>query len=353
MEEAQRVPKVPTIDSFLKGLPWVILILVFAWISWLVWEKFFALFMDPVWAQYAALGMGPQGALAVTLFGLAGNWPFQHVENRWAKGIALTALAIGVTVLFWLLMGSILKINLETWAFPIIATSWWWISATSFVGGDSLMPDIPPVRRMLLNVLIMVGGTVLILRTIVWIPPFWFGLLEVCLISGVFTYLFRRVKQPAWSLLAWVTLALLMFIMIEIASALGYWTPPQGPPAGWAWMWNIGVLSGQFGVFFALTGGFNFSVNAINQCWPFCRVRQPWGAVLLLLGTFGWCILLARGIMAYVGSIFPAETMIWQSTILAWQTVVWGWAWVYFFGAGQTPYLWAGQKTPGTWDDVD
>ena len=343
--------KVPTVESFIKGLPWVIAILVFSFGSWLIWEPFFKMFMDPAWAQYAALGMGPQGALVVTLLALAGNWPLQNVQSKWAQGIGLTLLAIAITVVKWLLLGSVFKVDLVTWAFPIIATSWFFIAVTSFVGGDAHMPDTPPVRRMFLNLLIMAGGTILILRTIYWIPPFWFGLVEASLVSGGFAYLFRRVKQPTFSALSWSALALMTFILIGVAVKLGFWTVDPG--AKDAWGWNIGVLSGEFGVFFALTGGFNFSVNSINQCWPFSTIRQPWGYFALLLVTFAWCILLAWGIINLLRTMVPADAVLWQSTILAWQTVVWGWAWVFFFGAGQAPYLWAGQKTPGAWDDVD
>jgi hypothetical protein len=350
MNEQQQV-QVPTVASFMRGLPWVIAILVFSFVSWLIWEPFFKLFMNPVWAQYAALGMGPQGALAVTLLALAGNWPLHNVQNKWVRGIGLTLLSIAIFVVFWLILGSVFKVDLKTWAFPIIATSWFFIAATSFVGGDAHMPDTPAVRRMFLNLLIMVGGTILVMRTIYWIPPFWFGLVEASLVSGGFAYLFRRVKQPTFSILCWSALILLTWFMICITAGLGLWTIVPWTKGGWSW--SIGVLSGQFGVFFALTGGFNFSVNSINQCWPFSTIRQPWGYFFLLLGTFGWCILLAWGIINLVGTMVPADAVLWQSTILAWQTVVWGWAWVFFFGAGQTPYLWAGQKTPGTWDDVE
>jgi hypothetical protein len=141
--------------------------------------------------------------------------------------------------------------------------------------------------------------------------------------------------------------------MINVAAGLGFWTPTTEPSEGWVWTWNIGVLSSQFGVFFALTGGFNFSVNAMNQCWPFSTIRQPWGYFWTVIGTFAWCILIAWGIIVLVRTMVAPDAVLWQSTILAWQTVVWGWAWVFFFGVGQTPYLWAGQKTVGTWDDVD
>lgn len=345
----ENVISVPTVKAFINGLPWVVFILLFSVASWFIWERFFQLFMNPVWAQYASIGMGTQGALFVCILALAGNWPFQNVQNNWARGISLTAFATLIAGVKWLLLGFVFKVNLEAWGFPIIATTWFFFAATSFIGADAHLADTPPLRRMFLNLVIMIGGTVLVLGTIGIITPFWFGLLEVSLVSGGFAYLFRRVKQPVFSLCSWSALALLTSVLISIAAATGHWTMTSSGN----WAWNIGAPSGEFGVFFALTAGFNFSVNAINKCWPFSRIKQPWGYLALTLGTFTWCIVLAYIIIVWMRTQVPSEMVLWQSSILAWQTVFWGFAWVYAFGAGQTPYLWAGQKTPGTWDDVE
>jgi hypothetical protein len=352
MEEQQET-KVPTLASFFAGLPWVIAILVFSYLSWLVWPRFFKLFMDPVSAEYAALGMGPQAAFCVCLLVFAGNWPFQNIEGRWARGISLAALAIVITALHFLLLASVLKIDLETWAFPIIATSWFILAATSFVGAEAHLPDIPVRRRMFLNLLIIVAGTLLITRTIIWVPPFWFGFAQIALVSGGFAYLFRRVKQPTYSILCWMAIALMTSLLLWLCDVLGYWDLSTGPTEGWKWMWNIGLLTSEFGVFFALTCGFNLAVNASIECWPFSRVRQPWGPVLLLFATLIWCALVAWGAIGLMQLQVGPENAIWQATILCWQTVLWNFAWVFLFGVGQTPYLWAGQKTPGTWEDVD
>lgn len=351
MTETTSELKVPGIDSFFRGLPWVIAILVFSFLSWLVWERFFQLFMDPVWAQFAALGMGTQGAFAVTLLALAGNWPFSNIQSRWGRGISLTILSIVIAALFWLLLGGVFKLNLEKWAFPIIANSWFFIAATSFIGGDAHLKDTPAKRRMFLNLLIITAGTAFVMSTVNWIPPFWFGLLETTLITGLPLYLFRRVKQPTFSLLGWSLIVVELLILIVVATALGYWTWPVASAKGW--LWAIGAPTPEFGVFFALTGGFNFSVLACIQCWPFCRIRQPWGALVAFPVFFGILALLASLIISFMKTMVPEANVMWQSMILAWQTVVWGWAWVYFFGAGSSPYLWKGQKTPGTWDDVD
>lgn len=342
MIEIEQHAKVPEVESFIKGLPWVIMILIFGFLSWLVWEDFFTLFMNSTWAQYASLGMGPQGALAITYLAMGGNRPFHKLQNKWIRGICLTVLALVITALFWLIVGGLFKINLEVWAFPIIATSWFFAALTSFIGADAHLQGESDIRRTVLNILIMVAGTLLVLRTIVWIPPFWFGLVEAIIVTGGFSYCFRGLKQPLFSFLSWSLLILLTFVLISLAIWLGFWN--LAPGTGNNWLWNIGSPSGAFGVWFALTGGFNFALLACTQCWPFSRIRQPWATPIAVVSVFALNALIAGGIIGAMRSMMPPGTADWQAAIMAWQTVVWGWAWVYFFGIGQQPYLWAGQK---------
>lgn len=365
----QQEVRVPDFSHFLRGLPWVIAILVFSVLSYLAFppffESIFKLFMDPnsvnirLEAQYAALAMGPQVALQITLFALANNWPFEKVENRWTKGICLTLLAIVVQAIFWIVVPWF-GVNLETWAFPIIATSWFFIALTSFVGGDAHMPDTPPVRRMFINLLIMCAGTVMVLNTIKWIPPFWFGLLEITLVTGGASYYFRRLKQPMFSVATWAFLFFLMWVMLHLTGFIhnaisGESFAAVGDVlATGSWNWDFAGFAGAFWVWFALTGGFNFSVMSLIHCWPFSLIRQPWGTLVAILVYFPILYFLAVGLMkltvVFTGD--PSAT-VWEGQILAWQTVAWGWAWVYCFGACSDPYLWKGQKTVGTWNDVD
>ncbi len=346
--------RVPDFSHFLRGLPWVIAILVFSLLSYLVFPPFFKLFMAPLEAEYAALAMGPQVALTLTLFALANNWPFHKVENRWARGICLTILAIIVQAVFWLILSLCFHVSLEAWAFPIIATSWFFIALTSFVGGDAHMPDTPPVKRMFINLLIMVAGTTLVMNTITWIPPFWFGLLEIILVTGGASYYFRRIKQPTFSAATWALLIFLMWVILHLASWFGGGGINPAPNAGEFWNWTYVGFAGVFGVWFALTGGFNFSVMSLIHCWPFSLIRQPWGTPVAIIIYFPILYALALATVEVVKFIHgvAGDAAIWQAQILAWQTVAWGWAWVYSFGACSDPYLWAGQKTPGTWEDV-
>ena len=238
-----------------------------------------------------------------------------------------------------------------SWSFPIIGNAWLILAATSFVGGDTHLKDIPPVRRMFLNLIIATGGTIVLMRTIVLFPTYWFTFLQATIVTGGLGYLFRRVKQPTFSALSWSLLMALMWLGLVCASLCGHFALESTPPS--YWLWNLGNGSAAFGLFFALTCGLNFSVFACTQCWPFCRIRQPWGTPVALLCMLGWCFVLTLILMPLFRTLVAGDEALWQAQIMAWHTVFWGFAWVYCFGVGQTPYLWAGQKTPGVWDDVE
>jgi hypothetical protein len=113
--------------------------------------------------------------------------------------------------------------DMVTWSFPIVATLWWWIAATSFIGEDAHLAHMDPARRAALNVVIWIAGTWLVARTFVWIPPFWFGFIQTLLVTGGFAYLLRHVRQPTKSLYAWAILVALTGLAIVVSSALGTW----------------------------------------------------------------------------------------------------------------------------------
>ncbi len=343
--------QIPTVQSFLKACPWIILIFVLAFLSWRVWEGFFALFMPAPSAQFASIGVSTMGAYAVSIFGLAGNWPLAGMRNPRARGVALLVLALAVAAVFWIIIGGILKIDLQVWSFPIIANSWFILSITSFVGGDAHFQDIPPVRRMLLNLLISAGGTLVLMRTIVIVPAYWFPFLQTIIITGGLGYYFRRTRQPFSSVLSWSLLFGLMWVFLFVASCVDHFSLINTPTTHWTW--NLGGGTPEFGIFFPLACGLNFGVLACAQCWPFCRIKQPWATPVAVACMLAWCWLLTKIAIPLFQSIVPGEDALWQAQIMAWHTVFWGFAWVYCFGVGQTPYLWAGQKTPGTWDDVN
>ncbi len=338
-------PAVPGLQSFLKGLPWVCLIPVFAFLSWKAWTPLLLAFMPAGEAAFASIGISTMGAYVLCLIALAGYWPVSGIENTWSRGIAMILIAKAAAAIFFIGLYAWFDVGMEKWAFPIIATSWLILSITSFVGGDWHLQHIPPVRRMFLNLLISVGMTILLMRTIGIYPANWFPFLQAIIITGGLNYLFRRVPQPTFSVLSWSLLMLMMFVLFGTASLFGQFALSPDQPASWAW--NLGTGTPEFGLFMAIACGMNFAVLACTQCWPFCLIRQPWGTTVAVICVLLWCC----GLTLLVAPLF--EGALWDAQVMAWHTVFWGFAWVYCFGIGQTPYLWVGQKTPGTWDDVD
>lgn len=341
---------VPDARAFFKGLPWIFLLFILAFVSWKFWTPFLALFMPLASAQFASIGVSTMGAYVVVLIALAGNWPLAGIGNPWLRGIAMIVVAKVLAALGFIVLAAGFQVDLTAWAFPIIANSWLILAATSFVGGDAHLQHIPPLRRMLLNLIISVGFTLVLMRTIVIFPAYWFGFLQAIIITGGLSYFFRNIKQPTFSILSWALLMALMFALLVAASWCGSFDL-NGKPSEY-WLWNLGEGSPAFNLFFALTCGLNFSIFACTQCWPFCRIRQPWGTPVALFSMLGWCLALTWLLTAIFRKLVPGEEALWEVQIMAWHTVFWGFSWVYCFGVGQTPYRWTGQKTPGTWDDM-
>lgn len=337
--------------AFFRGLPWVLAIPICAFLTWIMWKAILPQWMPADEAGFASIGISTMGAYVITLFGLTEHWPLAAITHKWGRGILMIIISQIVAALFFIIIYCGFDISLKAWAFPIIANSWLVLAATSFVGGDFHLSHIPPVRRMVLNLLISTGFTLLLLRTIVIFPATWFPFLQVTIITGGLGYLFRKVKQPTFSILVWALLMFLMFLFVAVASLFGCYD--LSGPVPQFWTFNIGVGSPAFGVFFAFCCGMNFAVFACTQCWPFRLIPQPFGTCVALFSMLFWNWLLMLLAIPLAQSLVSGDSAMFEAQVLAWHTVFWGFAWVYCFGIGQTPYLWRGQKTPGTWDDVD
>ncbi len=343
---------IPNAGSLIRGLPWAIGVFVFSFITWMFWEKFFQNFMSPSYAQMSSVGMGTLGAWTISMHPVFGYWPFGGISSRWVKGILSALFCFLVTAVFFILLGSVFQVNLQTWAFPIIGTVWFFTAALMFVGGNAHMQSIKEPRATTLNIFIIIGATLLVLATITWVPPFWFQYVQTLMVTGGLAYMLRGMKQPGVSFFGWAIAIGLTWITVVVAAALGHWELKAAGSPGW--LWNIGQPSLEYQIFFAYACGFNFTFFAITKCWPFSRIRQPWGFWLALFSMLTWSLILTAITVSLFNSYYPDKAAaMWQASIFSWQTVVWGWVWVYSFGAGSQPYLWKGQKTPGTWDDVE
>lgn len=337
-----------SLPSVVPGIYWVAGIFVGATVSYLVLRVLFnALDIGPT--PLMSIGTMLIGAAIATTFALAGYKPLDRVANPTTRATLLLVLSLVLSFVFWAIFSGVQHHDMVNWSFPIIATLWWWIAATSFVGEDAHMPDVDAGRRTAINVVIWIAGTWLIARTFVWIPPFWFGFIQTLLVTGAFAYLLRRVRQPTKSLAAWGVLIFLTGVAIVVSSWLGVWDPSAkvGP-------WAIGGPTAQWGVFFGLWCGLNYGVLACIQCWPFSRVRQPWGSTLAVVAVIAWAALIGWVAASVFGAFFADHaTALLEAQVWAWHTVFWGFCFALLYGVGSSPYLWAGQRTPGTWEDVD
>jgi hypothetical protein len=231
---------------------------------------------------------------------------------------------------------------MESWSFPIIATVWWFIAATSFVGEEAHAANLSPGRRTLLNVVIWVAGTWLILRTIVWIPPFWFGFVQTLLVTGGFAYLLRGIKQPIKSVYAWAILALDRYCHCHIDLVGGLGSGSRGRSVE-----NQDLLHG--GVSSSGSGAYKFRGSCPYQSWPFSPSASP-GAPHCHIRRHRLvsCSRSGKRVMALQTLRRPCSKLKCLPG-----TRCLGFCFALLYGIGSQPYLWAGQKTPGTWEDLD
>lgn len=350
LDSAVATPAVQAATPFaspLPGVPWVVGMFVGATVSYLGLRALFNA-MDVGPTPLMSIGTMLIGAAVATAFALAAYKPFDRITSRGMRSSLIMLVSLVLAFAFWTLFSGTYNHDMTLWSFPIIATAWWYIAATSFIGEDAHLAQLSPGRRTALNAVLWIAGTWLVLRTFVWIPPFWFGFIQTLVVTGGFAYMLRGVRQPAKSLYAWAILALLTGIAIVVSSGLDVWDTKAKVGA-----WAIGGPTATWGIFFALWCGTNYGVLASLQCWPFSRVRQPWGTTLAVLGVVAWCALLTLLLQAIFGGVYANhDTALLEAQVYGWHLVFWSFCFPLVWGVGSTPYLWAGQRTPGTWEDV-
>ena len=231
-------PSVPLSDP-VPGVPWIVAIFVGASASYALLHQLLpGVGFGP--APLLSIGTALIGAAILAAVGLAEFGPLRDWTATKTRGAVVMAISAAAAFGFWALFSDYLGYDLATWSFPVIGTLWFFIAATSFIGEDALLGGLAPGRRTLLNAVIWVAGTVIVLATIVWIPPFWFGAIQTLLVTGGFAYLLRGVAQPAKSIYSWALLGLLTAIVIVVSEKLGAWDfgADVGP-------WAIGGPNGR------------------------------------------------------------------------------------------------------------
>lgn len=281
------------------------------------------------------------------LFAAVGNWPFTRIDNAITRGVVAT---VSCWVLGWFSIKSVYWLGLGAdWAFPIVGNIYFLLAFFAFFGENWPWAQFSPPRQFGLILLTVAVLTWLIANSFVkWIPAWWFPFSEMGLATGLFAYLFRKMRQPMKAFMMWALTMGAVAVWLMIAGRIGIWDWTQ---KGIGEFWKLGSYSTDFLLLFMVGCSFTYGVLVSLHNWPFTKIRMPYGGILASLFTMvlSVCItLLMRGL---VGVLF---TDIYEALTYGYMGVAWSFFIPLFFGIGfQKPYLWAGQKTPGMWEDVE
>lgn len=283
------------------------------------------------------------------IFAAVGNWPFNKIQNTLYRGLIATIICwilgwFSIKTVYWMGLGA-------GWAFPLIGSLYFVLVFFSFTGENWLWADFSAPRQFGLIILTLGTFTWLITMTNVrWIPPWWFPFAQMGLATGLFAYLFRKIKQPMKGTMMWLLMFAAVGLWLMISARIGMWNYEL---AGASTFWNIGYFpeDNNWLLFFMVGCSFIYGVLVPLHNWPFTKIRMPWGGFLASASAAVLCIIMTLVIKGLVGPVFRDMN---EALTYGYMGVAWSFFIPLFFGIGfEKPYLWKGQKTPGTWEDVD
>ena len=302
--------------------------------------KFF--WLDNVTWQIFAVGWA-------CLFVVCSFWPFNTMTNPLTRGIAVVAAS---WVLGWITAKAIYVTGLGSdWIFPLVGTSWFFLAFFCFNGENWIVQGLKPARQFFI-LLILIGGLTFVLThtDIVWIPAWWFPFNLAGAATGTLAYLTRGMRQPEKSVTQMSMLFLVAGAVIWASAGLGFW---DSSATGVAEFWNMGAIGAgnEWLVFFMVGTSINFALPVLLNNWPFSKIPMPWGGLIACAFYLALDVVVTVLLLAGVGTVFSSQE---QLLTYAYMGVNWSLVMPLVFGTGMTePYLWKGQKTPGTWEDVD
>lgn len=284
----------------------------------------------------------------VILVAVSDLWPFNGIRSSMARGISI--LGSG-WILGWLTAKAVYASGLgAAWLFPIIGNIYFFLAFFSFTGENWVVAGMPPGRKFFTLLVLIAGLSYFVASSAIrWIPAWWFPFLQVGVATGLLPYLTRGMKQPGKSVAQMCMLALAVLVCTAISQLLGIWRFIPSPVSAF---WSSGTYTSDnvWLLFFMVECSINFGLPILTQNWPFRYVPMPWGGLLasafyIGLGA-GIAVLLSR----MVGSVFSSTN---EALSFAYMGVNWSIGLCLIFGLGSNrPYLWAGQRTAGSWDDA-
>jgi hypothetical protein len=281
------------------------------------------------------------------LFVGVGNWPFSKIENNFSRGLVATIACwvlgwFSYKAIYWLGMGA-------DWAFPIIGTLYFLLVFLCYTGENWFLGGFSAPRQLGLLLLILGSFTWIFTHTdIRWFPPWWFPFCQMGLATGLFAYLFRKMKQPMKGLMMWLLMFAGVGFWLFISSRLGIWDYKL---EGIGTFWDIGTYKDSWLLNFFVGCSFVYGVLVPLHNWPFSKISMPWGGFIASAFSAVLVIIITLILKGLIGTVFADMH---SAYTYGYMGVAWSFFIPLYFGIGfEKPYLWAGQKTPGTWDDVD
>lgn len=283
------------------------------------------------------------------LFFAVGMWPFHKIENRFFRGLVAT---IACWILGWFSYKAIYWLGLGAgWAFPIVGSLYFALVFFSYTGENWIVTGFAAPRQFGILLLICVAFTwILTMTSVRWIPPWWFPFAQMGLATGLFAYWFRHMRQPMKGIAMWLLMFFAVAVWLFISSRMGIWSYKL---EGISKFWNIGsyTADNEWLLLFMVSCSFIYGVLVPLHNWPFTKIPMPWGGLIASAFTAGLSIIMTLIIKALIGPVFSS---MYSALTYGYMGVAWSFFIPLFFGIGfEKPYLWVGQKTPYTWEDVD
>lgn len=278
---------------------------------------------------------------------VSGNWPFQGIQSRVARGLATV---IASWVMGWLSAKAIYWTGLGAdWIFPLVGCTFFFIAFFSFTGENWVVAGLPPRRQFF--ILLMLTGFLTYAITnsqIRWIPAWWFPLICMGSASSLLSYWTRGMKQPGKGFTQIGILFLAVMVLLWASTRFGLWNDAQ---AGVGNFWSLGSYSSPIWLlWFMVACSISYGLLIQLHNWPFSRIPMPWGGILACL----FCLAVSSAITSWmaseVGKLFTDMN---EALTYGYMGVHWSFVIALLFGFGlDRPYLWVGQQTPGSWEGV-
>lgn len=282
------------------------------------------------------------------LFVVSDGFPFNTINNTTNRQVITLASSwvlglFSAKAIYWFGLGA-------NWIFPIVGNIFFLLAFFSFAGENWIVATLNPSRKFFVLLVLILGLTYIICSTSMrWVPAWWFPFLEVGSATTLLPYLTRGMEQPGKAVTQMAVLFSIVLFCISTSSALGFWDIKH---AGVSAFWHMGYFTSnnQWLLFFMVGCGINYGLPILTQNWPFRLIKMPYGGIIACLFYVSLSIVIASLMVKLIGSLFPNMN---YALTYAYMGVNWSITIPLIFGLGTSKsYLWNGQVTPGSWDDV-